>query len=76
MKIYIIAVTSADRDTPEVVDAIDEYTLNQRYTSLEDLMQEHKIKTGADDVRVGIIHVPDAFVPNLFKTLETFGVVK
>lgn len=70
MRIHVIAVVTPGAETPWIAGAWDEYSIDENSSGYERDSQAIEAKYGPQNVRVGIVHVPDSFLNSLFKSVE------
>jgi hypothetical protein len=76
MKLYVIAVMSEDSETPWVVSAWDEYSIDENSDGFDaDVAKAKKDHPGAE-VRVGVLNMPKDFLLNMFKPYEAKATVE
>jgi hypothetical protein len=75
MKLHVIAVFEPSNDVPWVVNAWDEWTIDENPPGFTEAVEKAKRENPRAEVRVGVIRVPDSFLNDLFKPTEVKGEV-
>lgn len=75
MKIYVIAIQTPGEETPWIVNAWDEWTVDENPTGFNDLVEDTQFKNPGADVRIGIVEVPDSFLFDIFKPVTAKGTI-
>lgn len=70
MKIYVIAGKIEGEETPWILNAWDEWSIDANPSGWEDAIEECKKKSATAEVRVGIVNVPDDFLFQMFAPVE------
>lgn len=76
MKIFVIAAKIEAEETPWIINAWDEWTVDANYAGWEDAIKEAQEKVGPKtEVRVGEVKVPNSFLFDMFKNHSVEGKV-
>ena len=70
MKLYVIAVADKSCETPWVVSAWDEYSVDENDCGFDEDVEKAKKTHPNGEVRIGILNVPNDFLHNMFKPYE------
>jgi hypothetical protein len=70
MKLYVITAKNEAAGPPWVVTAWDEYTVDENGSGYEGAITDAMRLHGAENVRIGIVHVPENFLESLFEPVE------
>ena len=66
MRLYVIVVKDKNDETPWVVNAWDEYSVDENYQGFNEEVEKAKRAHKDGEVRVGIIRVPGNVLDSLF----------
>lgn len=76
MRIYVIAAKVEGEETPWIINAWDEWTMDANPSGFDEACEQAEERAGADaQIRIGIIEVPDSFLFDLFKPVVAKGTV-
>lgn len=73
MKIYLIVAKIMNVETPWILGAWDEWTIDENPNGFQEAINEAREKNRTAEVRVGCVEVPDDFMEQIFQPIVVKG---